>query len=123
MAYVITEKCHGERYGLCAGVCPVEAIFPGTYQGKDFMVIDPALCISCGACAAECRFDLSFTNFGEHSTGHLLLCPALRFMRLSYINFLSPLGSISQDDNPVGTYFEEAAINGDTGFVVIFSHP
>jgi ferredoxin len=54
MAYVITEKCHGERYGLCATVCPVEAIFPGTYQGKDFMVIDPALCISCGACAAEC---------------------------------------------------------------------
>ena len=54
MAYVITEKCHGERYGLCAGVCPVEAIYPGTYQGKDFMVIDPAVCISCGACAAEC---------------------------------------------------------------------
>ena len=54
MAYVITEKCHGERYGLCAGVCPVEAIFPGTHEGKEFMVIDPALCISCGACAAEC---------------------------------------------------------------------
>ena len=54
MAYVITEKCLGERYGECAAVCPVEAIYPGTYQGKDFMVIDPAVCISCGACAAEC---------------------------------------------------------------------
>jgi len=54
MAYVITEKSHGERYGLCATVCPVEAFCPGTYQGKDFMVIDPTVCISCGACAAEC---------------------------------------------------------------------
>lgn len=54
MAYVITEKCHGERYGICASVCPVDAISPGTYQGKDFMVIDPTVCISCGACAAEC---------------------------------------------------------------------
>ncbi len=54
MAYVITGKCHGERYGLCATVCPTGAISPGTYQGKDFMVIDPELCISCGACAAEC---------------------------------------------------------------------
>ncbi len=54
MAYVITEKCLGERYGHCQGVCPTEAIYAGTYQGKDFMVIDPVVCISCGACATEC---------------------------------------------------------------------
>ena len=54
MAYVITEKCHGERYGICATVCPVDAIHAGEYEGKDMMVIDPATCISCGACATEC---------------------------------------------------------------------
>ncbi|MCM8775284.1 MAG: 4Fe-4S binding protein [Candidatus Omnitrophica bacterium] len=54
MAYVITEKCLGERYGTCAAVCPTDAIYPGEYKGEVFMVIDPTVCISCGACMPEC---------------------------------------------------------------------
>lgn len=54
MAYVITEKCLGERYSTCASVCPVEAIYPGEYKGEVFMVIDPSVCITCGACLPEC---------------------------------------------------------------------
>ena len=54
MSYVIVEKCLGERYGSCVAVCPVDCIYPGDYQGKEFMVIDPAVCITCGACLPEC---------------------------------------------------------------------
>ena len=52
--HVITEKCLGERYATCVSVCPVECFYPGEYQGKEFMVIDPEVCISCGACLPEC---------------------------------------------------------------------
>ena len=54
MSYVITEKCLGERYATCVSVCPVECIFPGDYQGQEFMIIDPELCITCGMCLPEC---------------------------------------------------------------------
>lgn len=54
MSYVIIEKCLGERYASCVAVCPVDCIYPGDYQGKEFMVIDPAVCITCGACLPEC---------------------------------------------------------------------
>jgi ferredoxin len=54
MTYVITEKCLGERYGLCVEVCPVECIHPGEYKGEEFMVIDPDECIDCGACVPAC---------------------------------------------------------------------
>jgi ferredoxin len=54
MSYVITEKCLGERYATCVASCPVECIHPGDYQGQEFMVIDPEVCIDCGACLPEC---------------------------------------------------------------------
>lgn len=54
MAYVITQKCLGERYAVCATVCPVECIHPVEHEGKEFMIIDPEVCISCGLCLPEC---------------------------------------------------------------------
>ena len=66
MAYVITEKCLGERYGDCVEVCPVDCIYPGEYQPPDnpdwpepavFMVIDPELCIDCSLCKPACPID------------------------------------------------------------------
>lgn len=54
MSYVITEKCLGERYATCVAVCPVDCIYPGDYQSQAFMVIDPTICITCGACMPEC---------------------------------------------------------------------
>jgi ferredoxin len=54
MAYVIGEKCLGERYAVCATVCPVECIHPIDHKGEQFMIIDPEVCISCGLCLPEC---------------------------------------------------------------------
>ncbi|MFA6600298.1 MAG: ferredoxin family protein [Candidatus Omnitrophota bacterium] len=54
MAYVITDKCLGERYATCVSVCPVDCIYPGVYKGEAFMVVDPSVCITCGACLPEC---------------------------------------------------------------------
>ena len=57
MSYVITEKCLGERYASCVAVCPVDCIFPGEYQGEEFMVIDPDICIDCSLCKPACPID------------------------------------------------------------------
>jgi ferredoxin len=57
MAYVITEKCLGERYATCVEVCPVDCIHPGEYQGEVFMVIDPDACIDCTLCKPACPID------------------------------------------------------------------
>ena len=54
MSYVIVEKCLGERYASCVAVCPVDCIYPGEYKKEEFMVIDPTICITCGACLPEC---------------------------------------------------------------------
>ena len=54
MSYVITEKCLGERYAVCATVCPVECIHPIDHKNETFMIIDPEVCISCGLCLPEC---------------------------------------------------------------------
>ncbi|MFJ9889441.1 indolepyruvate ferredoxin oxidoreductase subunit alpha [Streptomyces sp. NPDC091287] len=50
MAYVIDEKCVGELDGSCVDACPVDCI----YEGLTKRYINPAECIDCGACLAEC---------------------------------------------------------------------
>ena len=57
MSHIITEKCLGERYASCVTVCPVDCIYPGEYKGEPFMIIDPDVCIDCGACIPECPID------------------------------------------------------------------
>ncbi len=54
MAYVITDKCLGERYATCVEVCPVDCIHQGEYNGEEFMIIDPDVCIDCSLCLPEC---------------------------------------------------------------------
>ena len=54
MAYVITGKCLGERYGACVPVCPCEVMHFGAHEGEPMMVIEPDPCIDCGACLPEC---------------------------------------------------------------------
>lgn len=54
LSYTIdAEAC--KKCGLCAKVCPVNAI--SGVLGKEPYVIDQDVCISCGACMAQCRFD------------------------------------------------------------------
>ena len=57
MAYVITGRCLGERYGACVDVCPVEAMRVGEHEAEPMMVIDPAECICCGSCLPECPIE------------------------------------------------------------------
>ena len=54
MPYVINQECLGEQFADCVDVCPVNCIYPGEYKGEKFMVIDPDICIDCGACLPEC---------------------------------------------------------------------
>ncbi len=57
MAYVITQKCVGERYATCVEVCPVDCIHPGDYRDEVFMVIHPDNCIDCELCKPACPID------------------------------------------------------------------
>ncbi len=53
LTYSITaELC--KKCGLCAKVCPVNAIHG--VVGKEVFTIDKDTCIRCGACVAQCRF-------------------------------------------------------------------
>lgn len=54
MPHVVGEKCLGEVYAACVEVCPVECFYPGEFKEEPFMVIDPEVCIDCGACIPEC---------------------------------------------------------------------
>lgn len=65
MAYVITEKCLGERYATCAAVCPVDCIKPGVYEAQEFMIIQPDVCIDCGLCLPECPIGAIVENEDE----------------------------------------------------------
>ena len=65
MAYVITGKCLGERYGQCVETCPTDSIHPGEYKGEVFMAIDPDTCIACGACKPQCPIDSIVESEGE----------------------------------------------------------
>jgi ferredoxin len=53
MAFVITSPCKGELAAECLDVCPVDCID----KGEDQFLINPDLCIDCGACAAVCPVD------------------------------------------------------------------
>jgi ferredoxin len=47
MAHKITDEC--TACGMCAEVCPEEAISEG-----EIYVIDPKICTDCAACVDEC---------------------------------------------------------------------
>ena len=50
MAHVVTEPCINCKHTNCVAVCPVECF----HEGKNFLVIDPVVCIDCGLCVYEC---------------------------------------------------------------------
>ncbi|WP_313892242.1 ferredoxin family protein [Psychrobacillus sp.] len=50
MTYVIIDACKDEKAAVCLDVCPVDCIIPITTQ----YIIDPNLCIDCGACETVC---------------------------------------------------------------------
>jgi len=50
MTYVVTEPCIKCKYTDCVAVCPVEAF----KEAKNFLIIDPEICVDCDLCVPEC---------------------------------------------------------------------
>lgn len=56
MAFVVAEPCIKCKYTDCVTVCPVDCF----REGPNFLVIDPDICIDCGACVPECPAEAIF---------------------------------------------------------------
>ena len=50
MTFVVGDNCIKCKYTDCVAVCPVDAFF----EGPNFLVIDPTICIDCALCVPEC---------------------------------------------------------------------
>ena len=65
-AYVITEPCIGTKDAACVAVCPADCIHPRKdepeCEGADQLYINPAECIGCGLCVAECPVKAIFAE-------------------------------------------------------------
>jgi len=61
VAYVITERCIGEKDASCVIACPVDCIHPRKdepgFEAAEMLYIDPETCIDCGACVPACPVD------------------------------------------------------------------
>jgi len=58
MAFVVTENCRGCKYTDCVVECPCDCF----YEDDDMLVIDPEICIDCGACAPACPVEAIFMD-------------------------------------------------------------
>jgi ferredoxin len=58
MTYVVTEPCIRCKYTDCVAVCPVEAF----KEGKNFLIIDPDICVDCDLCVIECPVDAIYSE-------------------------------------------------------------
>jgi ferredoxin len=58
MTFVVTDSCIKCKYTDCVAVCPVDAFF----EGPNFLVIDPDICIDCALCVPECPVDAIFPD-------------------------------------------------------------
>ncbi|GMW03638.1 MAG: hypothetical protein AMXMBFR84_47720 [Candidatus Hydrogenedentota bacterium] len=50
MAYIVAEPCIKCKYTDCVLICPVMCF----HEGANMVVIDPVVCIDCGACVDKC---------------------------------------------------------------------
>jgi ferredoxin len=58
MTYVVTEPCIRCKYTDCVAVCPVEAF----KEAKNFLIIDPEICVDCDLCVPECPVEAIFSE-------------------------------------------------------------
>ncbi|MFH0944867.1 MAG: ferredoxin family protein [Planctomycetota bacterium] len=58
MTHVVTEACIGCRFTDCVEVCPVECF----HVLPDRLVIDPEVCIDCGACLPACPVEAIYAD-------------------------------------------------------------
>ena len=50
MAHIVTSACINCKYTDCVTVCPVDCF----HEDELMLLIDPDVCIDCGACVPEC---------------------------------------------------------------------
>lgn len=58
MAHVVTQACVKCKYTDCVTVCPVDCF----HEDELFLVINPEVCIDCGACIPECPVQAIYTE-------------------------------------------------------------
>lgn len=58
MAHVVCEPCVKCKYTDCVTVCPVDCF----HEDAEMLVIDPEVCIDCGACIPECPVQAIFAE-------------------------------------------------------------
>jgi len=58
MAHIVTEPCIKCKYTDCVTVCPVDSF----REDAEMLVIDPYVCIDCGACVPECPVQAIFAD-------------------------------------------------------------
>lgn len=58
MAHIVTEPCVKCKYTDCVTVCPVDCF----HEDTEMLVIDPEVCIDCGACIPECPVQAIFVE-------------------------------------------------------------
>lgn len=58
MAFVVAEPCIKCKYTNCVAVCPVDSF----READEFLVIDPEVCIDCGACVPECPSEAIYSE-------------------------------------------------------------
>ena len=72
MTYVIAAPCLGTKDRSCVRVCPVDCIL----DDGDQFVIDPEVCVDCGACVPACpvsaifelpRLPSTWRGFAQHN--------------------------------------------------------
>lgn len=56
MAFVVTAPCVKCKYTDCVEVCPVDCF----HEDAEMLVIDPEVCIDCGACIPTCPVNAIF---------------------------------------------------------------
>jgi ferredoxin len=66
MAYVIAQPCIGVKDTACVAICPCDCIHPkkdeSGFADSPMLYIDPAECIDCGLCQAECPVSAIFPD-------------------------------------------------------------
>jgi ferredoxin len=58
MPHVVTQPCVKCKHTGCVTVCPVDSFREDTQM----LVIDPEVCIDCGACVPECPVQAIFAG-------------------------------------------------------------
>ena len=58
MAHIVTAPCLKKKYTDCVAVCPVDCF----HEDAEMLVIDPDVCIDCGACIAVCPVQAIYTE-------------------------------------------------------------